>query len=228
VREGKLSTKTDKRSWTGEKAISITRLPFCPCLCSLGCQNVKAGPRQPGECVVESNGTKHIEWSYTLQLAYCHKAITSNWELGSVLQHIRALLASAVKWICDLTTLLYAPKALPNRHRKFCILNIVMGACSKYLKSGTHYYAFPKLQCWKLHLSSLWAVLIFVFKPRANFSLCEREKNEKCWQNFDSEASGLGATLRHRRKWEANNGMNFKEPGYNTKPFFDTYLEPMR
>jgi hypothetical protein len=50
---------------------------LCPCFCSLVYQNGKAGPRQPVKCVVESNETKHIQWSYTLQLAYCHKTIIS-------------------------------------------------------------------------------------------------------------------------------------------------------
>lgn len=35
-----------------------------------------------------------------------------------------------------------------------------------------------------------------VLKPRANFSLCEREKDEKCLQSFDSEASGGDATFK--------------------------------
>ena len=31
--------------------------------------------------MVESNETKHIQWSYTLQLAYCHKTIISKFDV---------------------------------------------------------------------------------------------------------------------------------------------------
>jgi len=44
-------------------------------------QNGKAGPRQPVECGVETNEKKHIQWSYTLQHAYCHKAIMSKFDV---------------------------------------------------------------------------------------------------------------------------------------------------
>ena len=54
---------------------------LCTYLCSLGYQNGKAGPRQPVEYVFESNETKHIQYSYTLQLAYCHMTIISKFDV---------------------------------------------------------------------------------------------------------------------------------------------------
>ena len=58
---------------------------------------------------------------------------------------------------------------------------------TKCFKLVTHLYLSPKFKCFKLYLSNVRCYCV-VLRSGANFSLCERERGEKCLQNFCLEA----------------------------------------